>query len=59
MSTPSEEQVQEQYDEAIQVSASGGPDPYPAMTYHEGVRDALGWVLGEREEPPVEMEEGQ
>lgn len=25
---------------------------YPGMSYEEGVRDALQWVLGERDVPP-------
>ena len=46
------EEVELQRDEAA-VVASTGETRYPAMTYEEGVRDALQWVLGETNEAPL------
>jgi hypothetical protein len=48
------EQVEEMYDEATVLSAEG-QNPYPAMTYVDGVKAALDWVLGEGAEPPLEL----
>lgn len=41
---------------AAEVIASEGRTRYPSMTYEQGVRDALQWVLGEAEEGPMEDE---
>lgn len=49
------EMIEGQHTEAL-VVASEGRTEVPGMTYEEGVRDALSWILGERDEPP--MEEG-
>lgn len=48
------EAIQEQHTEALVVT-SEGRSQYPGMSYEQGVRDALAWVLGEREEPPMEV----
>ena len=31
-------------------------NPYPGMTYSQGVRDALDWVLGDLEDDEFELE---
>lgn len=51
-----EEAVQQQLDEAT-VWTSQGITQYRAMTYEDGVASALRWVLGEQEEPPIEVED--
>lgn len=50
----SSDEAYEAYDEAISRVTDG--TLYPAMTYEEGVRDALGWVLGENSENPMKDE---
>ena len=53
---PSDQDMEACFNEAVHL-ASNGENPYPGMTYIQGVRDALAWALGESEEPPLEFEE--
>lgn len=54
MAQPDEMEIEAQYDEAAAL-VDDGVNPYPGMTYAQGVRDALGWVLDETDEPPLEL----
>ena len=56
LETPTEEQIELVWDEAIVLEAEG-KNPYPGSTYVAGVRAALGWVLGETEDAPLEVPE--
>ncbi len=40
--------------EKVVVQISKGGTKWRSMTYEEGVGNALSWVIGDREEPPVE-----
>jgi len=51
---PLEEDVEEQHNEALALRADG-ENPYPGSTYVDGAIAALGWVLGEADEPPFEI----
>jgi len=44
------EEVEQQVEEAVSF---GEETQYPGMTYEQGVRDALRWVLGEEDLPPI------
>lgn len=46
--------IQDKADKAS--SAASTPSRYPGMTYEEGVRDALDWVLDESMPSPLEDE---
>lgn len=46
------DQVEEEYMKAADLS-SRGVNPWPGMSYIDGVRDALGWVMGDSEEAPL------
>lgn len=48
------EAIQSQYDEAAVVTSEGRTE-YPGMTYEQGVRDLAEWILGDRDEPPMEV----
>lgn len=48
MNKPTEEEIQEMRDKAADAAAK--PPKYPGMTFAEGIRDALEWVLGDAEE---------
>lgn len=52
-----EEKIEEQYNEATALTASAGRSIYPGMTYEQGVRDALAWVLEESDEAPFEVDD--
>ncbi len=41
------EEIQDQIDATHETN-------YPGMTYAEGVRAALEWILGDADEPPME-----
>lgn len=45
---PTEKQISDKRDEAAD-SVHAGRNRFPRMTYQEGVRDALEWVLGSYE----------
>ncbi|QDP52301.1 MAG: hypothetical protein Unbinned4162contig1001_1 [Prokaryotic dsDNA virus sp.] len=45
-----ESEITETMDKASDVANEGGSQ-YPGMTYEEGVRDALSWVLSGEENP--------
>lgn len=47
------EGIEDQRSEAEHVAMTEG-SRVPAMSYEEGVRDALAWVLGDTEELPIE-----
>lgn len=50
----SPEEIAEQFNEALAVMAEG-QTRYRHSSYEDGVKDALGWVLGERDDPPMEI----
>jgi len=44
----------EEAEEQMEEAASFGDDTqYPGMTYEKGVCDALRWVLGDEDLPPI------
>jgi hypothetical protein len=45
----SKKEIYEQIDLATEADGR-----YPGMTFEEGVKDALLWVLGDTEDPPME-----
>jgi hypothetical protein len=45
---PTDQEISDKRDEA--ASAARKPPKYPSMTYAEGVRDALEWVMGDLED---------
>ena len=49
---PDPQDVEEVWTEAT-VRASTGENPWPAQTYIQGVKDALGWVLGNDDDQPL------
>lgn len=49
----SDDGVEATYDEAIAL-ASEDKNPWPAMTYIQGVRDTLAWLTGDQEEGPLD-----
>lgn len=51
----SAEEISEEHNEAL--SRSIEKPRWPSMTYEQGVRDALGWVLGESEDAPLTGQE--
>lgn len=36
------------------ILGDGGACPYPSMSYTEGVRHALAWVLGDTNDAPMD-----
>lgn len=48
-----EEEVDHQRDLAIEAVASGG-SRWPGMTYEQGVEATLSWLVGDRDETPME-----
>lgn len=52
MSRPTDAEMNEQVNEAIETMDSGSR--YPGMNYEAGVYAALNWVLGDSETPPME-----
>ncbi|MFT4288188.1 hypothetical protein [Nocardioides sp.] len=51
MSRPTDEQIGEQYDAAMDSAASGSK--WPNMSYEQGVASALAWVTGDDDTPPM------
>lgn len=49
----SREEIDRQIDLAM-TSINEGGSKYPGMSYEEGVRNGIEWVLGEVEEAPME-----
>lgn len=50
-------EAEEVYEDAA-ARASEGQNPWPGMTYIEGVRDVLAWLFGDEESHPLsELEE--
>jgi hypothetical protein len=47
------DEVNKQIDKASEIARTVGTR-YASMSYEEGVRDALLWVLGDDEDPPIE-----
>lgn len=45
MRKPTDEEISDKRDQA--ASAVNKPDSYRGMTYAEGIRDALEWVMGD------------
>lgn len=52
----SQEEIEAQFEEAVAITAEGRSQ-YPGMTYEQGVRDAMAWVLEESDDAPMEVEE--
>ena len=52
---PSEDEIEDQISAADTTMDTGSV--YPGMTYEQGVSDALGWGIGEEDDPP--MSEGE
>lgn len=48
------EEIEEQFNEALALEAEG-QNPYPGSNYIDGVKAALAWVLGESDDPPIEL----
>lgn len=48
MNQPTEKEISDKRDEA--ATAAMRPPKYPGMTYAEGIRDALEWVMGDYED---------
>lgn len=46
------EEVEAEYDKATAVHADG-LNPWPGMTYVQGVRDTLAWIMGDSEDAPL------
>jgi hypothetical protein len=44
--------VEDEYSKAADLS-SRGKNPWPGMTYIDGVRDTLLWVMGDSDEAPL------
>lgn len=51
MKTPDKDEIQDMRDKAANACHKGSK--YPGMSYEEGLRDALEWVLGDAEEKPL------
>lgn len=49
----SREEIQAEIDNTEEAIASG-QSAYPAMSYEEGVNNALRWATGEITDPPME-----
>lgn len=49
MEKPTNQQISDKRDRAADSVAEDG-NKYPGMTYTEGIRDALEWVLGDTED---------
>jgi hypothetical protein len=47
-----ETEIETQTDKAAEAATK--PSKYPGMTYEQGVRDALDWVLDNIDEAPME-----
>ena len=49
------DEIQEACDRAadLQHDANNNGSKYPAMTYEDGLRDALDWVCGNSDEDPT------
>lgn len=58
MEAPDQDLITHEYGEAVAISVSPNNNQYPGMTYIEGVRDALAWVIGESDESPLEEAAG-
>ncbi len=48
MKKPTDEEISDKRDQA--ADAANKAPKYPGMTYADGVRDALEWVIGDMEE---------
>lgn len=53
MTTPTPEEIEDERDKASTLIADG-EDPWPGMTYLQGVQDGLSWALGEMDERPLQ-----
>jgi len=49
-------QIIEQLNEAVAVTCGDGGSPMTFMSYEEGVINALDWILGNTDDPPIEKE---
>lgn len=46
-------QINEQLNRAIEV-VDGGSTNWPGMSYEQGVDNALRWITGQTDDPPME-----
>ena len=51
---PTDDQIEHEAGEAEAIVADGDDRQWPAMSYEQGVRDALQWVIGDRDESPLD-----
>lgn len=49
----STDEIEHEASEAGAIVADGNDHQWGSMSYEQGVRDALDWVLGERDESPL------
>jgi len=50
---PTEDEITDEASKAG-ILASKSANPWPSQTYIEGVRDALDWVQGDADAPPLD-----
>jgi hypothetical protein len=55
MATPTADELNDERDTAS-LSAAEGTTRFPGMTYEEGVKSALDWVLGDTDIKPTESD---
>ena len=54
-SRPTDDEIFDQIDKTIEAQESGR-SKWSAMSYEQGVDNALRWAIGETDEPPIEDE---
>lgn len=54
MSFPSEDEINDQVNKSLEAEECGSR--WPGMTYEQGVRAALDWVLGDEETGPMDIQ---
>lgn len=54
MARPTDDEIQDQIDEAL--DAQSGGSRWPGMSYEQGVEAALRWAVGEDDQKPMEDE---
>ena len=56
MSKPTDEEMEAECDKTYDADENGSA--WPGMSYEQGVRAALDWVLGNSDDPPIGDETG-
>jgi hypothetical protein len=54
MKTKTDREIYDQIDKANERINSGETDGF--MTYEDGIKDALEWIMGNRKTPPMDEE---